>query len=165
MAAGGAAGGSSAVSAAATGTPLPSFSFGEKKNSGTASASSGSSAKSSKRPGSGKGSNWALPNAKPHHIGVTRPIRTVVLLDRIVLAPEQGDSRPPQVVPLAPELTEDNVDQLVKTIQKEVEGWGLAVKDGYWKPVLQAEVAPGAERHFLNLQTALSGSGMDIIRR
>jgi hypothetical protein len=144
---------------------VPSFSFGEKKTKTTGSSASEAASKSSRRPGSGKGSNWALPNAKTNHIGVTRPIRMTVLPDRIVLAPEQGDSRSAQVVPLAPELTDENVNQFVTTVQKEVDSWGLAVKDGYWKPVLQAEVAPGAERHFLNLQTALGGSGIDIIRR
>ena len=50
-------------------------------------------------------------------------------------------------------------------VQSEVKGWGLAVSNGYWKPVLQAEVAPGAEQHFENLQMALKGSGIDILRR
>ena len=88
-----------------------------------------------------------------------------VLPDRLVVAPEQGDRRAPQIVPVAPELTQDDVQHFVSAVQKEVDGWGIAVADGYWKPVLQAEVAPGAERHFLNLQTALGGSGIDIIRR
>jgi hypothetical protein len=68
-------------------------------------------------------------------------------------------------VPVAPELTSDNIDRFVAAVQGEVKGWGLAVADGYWKPVLQAEVAPGAERHFLNLQTALQGSGIEVMRR
>jgi hypothetical protein len=68
-------------------------------------------------------------------------------------------------VAVAPELTHDNVQQVVSAVQKEVEGWGRAVADGSWKPVLQADVAPGAEQHFQNLQTALNGSGIEITRR
>jgi hypothetical protein len=81
------------------------------------------------------------------------------------MTPERGDSRAAQVVPLAPELTPDDVTHFVTAVNQEVENWGLAVSDGYWKPVLQAEIAPGGERHFANLQTALSGSGIDIVRR
>ena len=107
----------------------------------------------------------ALPDAKPHQIGVTRPIRVSVLADRIILVPEVGDDHGPQIVKVAPELGPDDVNHFVTAVQNEVKGWGLAVSDGYWKPVLQADVAPEAERHFLNLQTALSGSGIDIVRR
>jgi hypothetical protein len=102
---------------------------------------------------------------KPHSIGVTRPIHIQVHPDRIVLLPDRGDSRAPLVVMVAPELTPDDVNRFVTAVQNEVKGWGLAVADGYWKPVLQAEIAPGAERHFSNLQTALSGSGMEVVRK
>lgn len=81
------------------------------------------------------------------------------------MLPERGDNRAPQVVKIAPELTPDDVTHVVTTVQNEVKGWGLAVSDGYWKPVLQVEVAPGAERQFMNLETALHGSGIDVIRR
>jgi hypothetical protein len=149
-----------------TGAGLPTFTFGNSKSANPANGSTGgSSSKSGSKAGSGKGSNWALTNAKPNHIGVTRPIKVTLLPDRIVLSPELGDRRGPQVVAVAPELTQDDVQHVVTAVQKEVEGWGLAVADGYWKPVLQAEVAPDAERQFLNLQSALNGSGIDIIRR
>jgi hypothetical protein len=82
-----------------------------------------------------------------------------------VVLPESGDSRAPRIVNIAPELTPDDVTNFVSAVQNEVKGWGLAVADGYWKPVLQVEVAPGAERQYLNLETALRGSGIDVIRR
>lgn len=143
---------------------LPTFG----KSSAAGNASAGSSPTGSKTGAHGtarSGQNWALPQAKPNAIGVTRPIRIAVLPDRIVLAREQGDHRQPQTVPLAPELTPDNVAQFVSAVHREVDQWGLAVADGYWKPVLQADIAPGGERHFENLRTALGGSGLDLIRR
>ena len=88
-----------------------------------------------------------------------------MLGDRLVILPERGDDRPPQVVKVAPELSPDDVNHFVSAVQSEVKGWGLAVAEGYWKPVIQAEVAPEAERHFANLQTALQGSGIEIMRR
>jgi hypothetical protein len=44
-------------------------------------------------------------------------------------------------------------------------GWGLAVENGYWKPVLEVEVAPDAEQHFADLQTALHSSGFELHRK
>jgi hypothetical protein len=146
------------------GVGMPSLNFGNSKNS-PSSSSPGQSSRGGSRSSASRGKNWALPDAKPHQIGVTRPIRVGVLADRIILLPEQGDNRTPQVVKVAPELSPDDVNHFVSAVQNEVKGWGLAVADGYWKPVLQADVAPDAERHFLNLQSALSGSGIDIIRR
>jgi hypothetical protein len=172
---GGAAGGGSSSSLGGQmgggqmGTPSPSINLdfgGPKKSSANGGTTSGFSSKTSSRTtGSGSGTNWALQGVKPHQIGVTRPIRVSVLPDRLVLVPDRGDDRPPQIVKVAPELTSDDIDHFVAAVQSEVKGWGLAVADGYWKPVLHAEVAPGAERHFLNLQTALRGSGIDVMRR
>ncbi len=158
-------GGSSSLSGGSPGgMGMPSLNFGEQKTapSGTTAAKSGGSGS---RSSAKKGSNWALPQAKPNHIGVTRPIRVSVQPDRVVMLPERGDNRAPKVVKVAPELTPDDVTHVVTTVQNEVKGWGLAVADGYWKPVLQVEVAPGAERQFMNLETALQGSGIDVIRR
>ena len=96
---------------------------------------------------------------------MTRLIRVNLQPDRVVMLPEAGDSRAPQVVKIATEMTPDDVNHFVNAVQDEVKGWGLAVADGYWKPKLQVDVAPGAERQYLNLETALNGSGIEITRR
>jgi hypothetical protein len=124
------------------------------KPGGTASRAS-----SSKRP------NWALPAAKPHAIGVTRPIPLAIQADRLTLLPPRGQQRPAHEIAVHPELTEDDVQRLVAAVQREVEGWGLAVADGYWKPLLVADVAPDAEGQFARLQTALQGSGLELVRK
>jgi hypothetical protein len=115
--------------------------------------------------GAGRGSNWALPGAARHATAITRPIRVAVLLDRLVLVPERGDDRPPQQLRISSELTAQQVDAFVNAVQREMKSWGLAVENGYWKPVLQLEVAPDSEHHFADLQTALEGSGFDIQRK
>ena len=73
---------------------------------------------------------------------MTRPIQVKLQPDRVVLLPERGDNRGPQTVKVAPELSSDDVDHVVTAVQNEVKGWGLAVAEGYWKPVLQVSVAP-----------------------
>jgi hypothetical protein len=88
-----------------------------------------------------------------------------VLSDRIVVVPEQGDDRQPQQIPISPQLAPEEVGAVVKAVQKEVNYWGLAVANGYWKPVLQIEVEPGAERQYEDLHTALQGSGFDMQRK
>jgi hypothetical protein len=167
---GGAGGGGAFAPSQAGGTPVPNLPFGQagsndstssSANSGAASGSKSASSKS----GRSRGRNWALTEAKAHSIGVTRPLHVAVHADRLLIVPDRGDSRPPVVVPIAPELRPEDVNQFVTAVQREVKGWGLAVANGYWKPVLHMGVAPGAERQFAELQTALEGSGFDILRR
>jgi hypothetical protein len=143
---------------------MPSLTLGGQKPT-SAEGSSGTQRSGSPKSTARRGQNWALPQAKPNHTGVTRPMRVAVEADRVVLVPERGDDRPPQVVKIAPELSLDDVNHVVSAVQNEVKGWGLAVKDGYWKPVLQVQVAPGAEHQFNNLEMALRNSGIEVIRK
>jgi hypothetical protein len=146
------------------GMGMPSLNFGGAK-SAPSSAGGGKGGSGSPNSTAKRGKNWALPQTKQNQTGVTRHIRVSLQPDRVVMLPEAGDNRAPQVVKIAPELTQDDVTHFVTAVQSEVKGWGLAVADGYWKPMLQVEVAPGAERQYLNLETALHGSGIEITRR
>jgi hypothetical protein len=170
---GGAAGGSSMGSMGSAGMsqaggmagPNLNFDFSKNKKQSGGGGGSGGTSRGGGRSGKGRGSNWALTNAKPHTIGVTRPMNVQIHSDRIVLMPERGDSRAAVVVPIAPELSPDDVTHIVTAVQNEIKGWGIAVADGYWKPILKAEVAPDAQRHFANLKVALDGSGIEIVRK
>jgi hypothetical protein len=113
----------------------------------------------------GRGNNWGLPGSRGRVTAVTRPIHITVLRDRIVLLPDQGDNRPPLHLPISADLTPAEVDRFVATVQREIQGWGLAVEDGFWKPQLLMEVAPDAEPQSQQLQTALQGSGFDLQRK
>jgi len=155
-------GGSSAMGSSQGGMGIPSLTFGQKP---PATGSPGGSSSGSPKSTAKRGNNWALPQAKQHETGVTRPLRVSIESDRVVLVPERGDDRPPQVVKIAPNLSLEDVNHVVSAVQNEVKGWGLAVTNGYWKPVLQAEVAPGAEQQFADLQMALKGSGIDVVRK
>ena len=109
--------------------------------------------------------NWAIPQAKVNSIGVTRPIQVAVLPDRLVIVPERGDDRRPQEFSISPHLSTTEVDAFVAGVQKEMQGWGLAVKNGYWKPQLIMDVAPTAEQQCAELQTALQNSGFEMQRK
>jgi hypothetical protein len=88
-----------------------------------------------------------------------------VLADRFVLVPDPGDDHPPRHLRVSPRLAQPEVDALVTAVQKEMTGWGLAVENGYWKPVLEVEVASDAEQHYADLQTALQNSGFELHRK
>ena len=167
---GGAGGGGAFAPSQAGGTPVPNLPIGQASASGSTSSGANSSGASgsktaSSKSGKSRGRNWALTEAKPHSIGVTRPLYVAVHADRLLIVPDRGDSRPPVVVPISPELRPDDINHFVTAVQSEVKGWGLAVANGYWKPVLHVGVAPGAEPQFAELQTALEGSGYDILRK
>jgi hypothetical protein len=116
-------------------------------------------------PGQSRGTNWGLPAAAGRTTGITRPIHIAVLADRFVLVPDPGDDHPPRHLRVSPRLAQPEVDALVTAVQKEMTGWGLAVENGYWKPVLEVEVAPDAEQHYADLQTALQNSGFELHRK
>lgn len=111
-----------------------------------------------------RGANWGLPDDSNKATGFTRPIRLVVQADRLVLYPERGDGRQPQVIDL-PASTRDGVDELMQGIWKQVRLWGIAGRRAYWKPVLRIEVAPGADARYRDLEVLLRGSGIDIERK
>ena len=132
---------------------------------GTFSGAASAGAAGGVRSGRGRGANWGLPGAAGRTTGITRPIHVAVLWDRFVLVPDPGDDRPPKHLRISPVMTQVEADALVTAIQKEMTGWGLAVENGYWKPVLEIEVAPDAERHYADLQTALQSSGFELHRK
>jgi hypothetical protein len=167
----GAAGGSAAAgpagspSAAASGVAGPSAGAAGSNSPGAYAGSSVGGTPSGVRSGKSRGANWGLPGAAGRTTGITRPIHVAVLADRFVLVPDPGDDRPPQHLRISPVMTQAEADALVAAIQKEMSSWGLAVENGYWKPILEVEVAPDAERHFADLQTALQNSGFEIQRK
>jgi hypothetical protein len=159
------AGGGAAWGQASPSGPNMQLQFGPSRPSATAQETAASSGGSAGRAPAGKRPNWALPTAKPHAIGVTRPIPLAIQADRLTLLPSRGEQRVAHEIAVHPELTEEDVQRLVAAVQREVEGWGLAVADGYWKPLLVAEVAPDAEAQFARLRTALQGSGLELVRK
>jgi len=161
------AGGSSMGQSPQGGMAAPNFTFNQTPSNGASSGGSKSDGKAHDEKWRSKyrRPNWALPNQKVNSIGVTRPIRVQVLPDRLVVVPEAGDDRRPQQIPISPPLLPRDVDKFVGAVQNEMKGWGLAVQNGYWKPQIIMDVAPGAEQQSNDLQMALEGSGFDLQRK
>lgn len=111
-----------------------------------------------------RGRDWALKNKSPRATAITRPIRVRCLPDRLVIMPERGDDARPKEIPLSSSV-QNALDPFVNAIWKHTERWGLAVANGYWKPVLHVEVAPGGEANHHQLEALLQGSGLEVIRK
>ena len=166
---GAAAGGGSAASpsgSAAGGQSIPNISVNRGSAENTPASNSRKTAKD--RGGSGnspRGKNWGLPEAQRHVTGVTRPLRVAMQKDKLILLPEVGDQRKPQVIPLSPEMSPAEIETLVQGVQRQMRSWGIAVDGGYWKPALSVDVQAGAEDRFAELKSNLSGSGIEIQRK
>ncbi len=111
-----------------------------------------------------KGANWALPKVVAHSTGITRPIAIQCYYDRLVILPDRGDHEQPQVIPVVGSVR-GSIEQFVSTVWTHMDGWGMAVAGGYWKPVLKISVAPGADDRFRELEILLKDSGMEVERK
>ncbi|MBM4004065.1 MAG: hypothetical protein FJ295_12390 [Planctomycetes bacterium] len=112
-----------------------------------------------------KGTDWALPPKSINSTGITRPIRVRLFQDRIVLVPERGERQKSTTISLHDAPMRAQIEPLVTAVWNYTETWGLAVANGYWKPVLRVEVAPGADARFEEFRTLMSGSGLDVERK
>ena len=111
-----------------------------------------------------RGANWALPKASRQATGVTRPVRVACWPDRLLILPDQGDPHGARTVKINHNLA-DQIDEFVSEIWQHTDGWGLALASGYWKPVLNVEVAPGGEAMFVELERLMEGSGLKVKRK
>ena len=112
-----------------------------------------------------KGADWALPPKNINSTGITRPIRVRLFNDRIVLVPERGERQKSTAIDLHDAPMRTQIEPFVTAVWKHTESWGLAVANGYWKPVLRVEVAAGADARFEEFRTLMSGSGLDVERK
>ncbi|MHB8969047.1 MAG: hypothetical protein ACYC3X_03100 [Pirellulaceae bacterium] len=110
-----------------------------------------------------RGRDWGLPQHVANATGVVRPLRIACLEDRLIILPDRGETRALDIVLVEGGMS-DEIDSLTSKIWSRVEGWGMAVAGGYWKPVLNVRVAPGADSRFEELRVLLDGSGLDVRR-
>jgi Skp family chaperone for outer membrane proteins len=104
------------------------------------------------------GSDWTRQNIRG--TAVERTIRIRCQEDRWVIQPEPGQQGTKTIF-LRKGLPQARTD-LAKALQGRVDGWGMALAGGYWKPKIVVDVDPNAENRYEQLQRVLQGSGMDI---
>ncbi len=108
-----------------------------------------------------KGRNWAWSAGPARETAVVRNIRIACYEDRWVVLPDQGSKDKPQTVMLDVSM-QTSAEQLAKIVADRIDRWGYALSGGYWKPVLQVEVAPRGQLRYEQLARLLEGSGLEI---
>ncbi|MBC8350898.1 MAG: hypothetical protein H8E66_02865 [Planctomycetes bacterium] len=111
-----------------------------------------------------RGANWGVPKASAGATGYQIPVRVVCKFDRLAILPRPSDSRPAVEV-MATDPLSRSVDEFVTLLWEQVERWDAAPSGGYWQPVLEVYVYPGAESRFVELRSLLSGSGIQVQRQ
>ncbi len=132
---------------------------GGPNNRGGASGPGGSVPMSGQR-----GANWAVPKASSGATAYQIPVRVVCKRDRLAILPRPSDNSPAMEVPAVDPLSR-SIDDFVKLLWKQIEQWDDAPVGGYWQPVLEVYVHPGAEDRFMELKSLLSGSGIQVQRQ
>ncbi len=134
---------------------------GGKAGRAGGSGGSGSALDSGQGP---RGVDWALPAAARHATGVTRPVRVACWPDRLLILPDQGDQHGARTI-LIEDAMADEIDAFVEAVWAHTERWGIALASGYWKPIINVEVAPGGEARFAELERLMEGSGLEVKRK
>lgn len=109
----------------------------------------------------GRETGWALPRKNTNRTGVTRPLYVTCHDDRLIIVPRRGERGRVRTVHLEGPLL-DNIDSFVSEIWDHMEGWGIAVAGGYWRPVLKVDVRPGGSTRFTELSRLLQDSGIMV---
>lgn len=107
-----------------------------------------------------RGKDWSLPDAARKKTPVARPVQIYCSVDRLTIL---SDRNIPDCQINFGANTADSVDQLVKTVWDQVETWGLAGRNMYWRPTLSIHYAPDGAVRFNELRTLLTGSGLEVV--
>ncbi|MCE5303302.1 MAG: hypothetical protein LLF97_09375 [Planctomycetaceae bacterium] len=110
-----------------------------------------------------RGEDWALRNASRSSVGLTRPICVECFDDRLVLISDRG-TQYNKTIPLGAR-TASSVDPLISVVWEYIEGWGIAGRGMYWRPLLQIQVAPDAGQRYEELAMLLQDSGIAVERK
>ncbi len=112
----------------------------------------------------GRKPGWALKKNRTLGPAITRGVRVLCTADHLALIPARGERGAPIVVQIEGAM-QQSIDPFVAALQQYIQGWGLALSGGYWKPELHVEVVAGGEQHFYRLQKYLKRSGIVVTQR
>ena len=128
------------------------------------SASSSVPSRDRSNPSQTRGKDWALKQKSEKSVAVRRTIRVTVREDQLAILPDAPGPRgpaPAKVVPLQGD-TILSLDEFVKQVHGEIDGWGIAGNGLYWRPVIILDVAPTGQRRANDLARLLKNSGLEL---
>ncbi len=147
-------------------------SSGEGGSAGGASSGGASSAgggSSSSGPTSSiadsRGRNWAVKGGGRNSVPIRRPIQIVVRENQLALLPNRhaltGNDTAGQVISLNQPQSQLS-DEFVAALRSRIDEWGLAGNGLYWRPVLNLNIAPGADQTAKQVLRLLKDSGVEV---
>ncbi len=107
-----------------------------------------------------RGQGWALPSKTDKAVAYRRPVKVLVAANELTV---EADSRSNRRVRISlDDGPVSAVEDLVQTIWRRIDTWGVAGVGGYWKPELSIVVMPGGETQFRQLILLLQDSGIEL---
>ncbi|RMF39837.1 MAG: hypothetical protein D6753_12905 [Planctomycetota bacterium] len=108
--------------------------------------------------------DWTWKQIPPGHTAVVRPIRIHCFADRWIVIPDDGNLDRAVTIPANLPIEQRGM-QVATAVDQMVRRWGMAVAGGYWKPVLEVDVAAGAEAQYRVLEALMRRAGLEITAR
>jgi hypothetical protein len=109
--------------------------------------------------------SWSAKRQHVRAVAVRRTIRVVVRHDQIgLMSDESADSRKNlagKTIPLKGDTIE-SVNEFIKEVEKQVDSWGIAGDNLYWRPVLEIQVGPDGQQRAEDLARLLKRSEIEV---
>jgi hypothetical protein len=112
-----------------------------------------------------RGKDWALRQKTQRATPVRRTIRVVVRDNQLTILPDDAPHALGTPAGTAVSLQGDTVqslDEFVKQVRDQIDGWGMAGNGLYWRPVILLTVGPNGQRRADDLQRLLRNSGLEL---
>ncbi len=112
-----------------------------------------------------RGKDWAFRQKSQRAVAVRRTIRVVVRKDQLAIlpdgAPNTSEVPAGRVVPFRGD-TVQSLDEFVKQVHDQIDGWGIAGNGLYWRPVIVMTVGADGNQRANDLARLLKNSGLDL---
>jgi hypothetical protein len=94
-------------------------------------------------------------------VPVRRTIRVAVGQDQLKVVTDSGPVAAGKSIPMRGDTVE-SLDEFVKQVHQQIDGWGIAGNGLYWRPVILLDVGPDGQRRADDLARLLKNSGLEI---
>jgi hypothetical protein len=109
--------------------------------------------------------NFSTPRKNVRAVAVRRPIRVVVRGDHVGLVSDESRAArrdlTGKTIPFEGDTVE-SMQEFVKAVEQQVDGWGIAGNNLYWRPVLEIQVGPDGQRRAEEMVRLLKNSDLEV---
>jgi hypothetical protein len=112
-------------------------------------------------PAATRGKDWALREKPGRAVPIRRTIRVAVGKDQLRVGSDSGPTGGGKSIPMRGDTIE-SLDEFVKQVHQQIDGWGIAGNGLYWRPVILLDVGPDGQRRADDLARLLKNSGLEI---